>query len=246
MLELYYWPTPNGKKVTILLEELGVAHKLTPLNIRIGEQFEPGFMKISPNTRIPALVDHAPIGGGEAISIFESGAIMLYLAEREGRFLPSDPRGKAQVTQWVMWQMANQGPKFGEASYYLGAEKDGNPQPFALNRYLNEVNRLLGVMDLQLGQTSYLAGAGYSIADMICYPWIAGWSARTEAQGAEVAGFAHLDRWRQELAARPGIQRGMAVTVEGVVPIEKMTPEEQERRKQIVYGQRARTSAAPS
>ena len=167
MIDLHYWPTPNGKKVTILLEELGVPYNIVPVNIGRGDQFEKGFLGISPNNRMPAMVDHAPKGGGAAISVFESGAIMMYLAEKEGRFWPQDVRGKYEVAQWVMWQMANQGPKLGECGHFRRAGPEAGDLTYAINRFTDEANRLYGVLNNRLYKSRYVAGDDYTIADMI-------------------------------------------------------------------------------
>ncbi len=237
MIDLYYWPTPNGKKVTILLEELGTPYNIVDCNIGKGDQFTDAFLKIGPNNRMPVLVDHEPMGGGEPISIFESGAIMMYLAEKAGRFFPQDPRGKYAVTQWVMWQMANQGPKMGENGHFRRLGPEHGEQAYARRRFDDEANRLYGVLNTRLHQSRYLAGDEYSIADMIAYPWSANW----EGQGQDVEEFKHFKRWHEELAARPGVQRGMAVAPR-VTPEDPATlsPEEQERRRKMIYNQRAR------
>src|SRR5208282_3188573 len=182
MIDLYYWPTPNGKKVTILLEECGLDYKIVPVNIGRGDQFTDEFLRISPNNRMPAIVDHAPVGDGAPISIFESGAIKMYIAEKAGHFLPHDVRQKYEVTQWVMWQMANQGPKLGECGHFrrLG-DREGN-QSYAVRRFTDEANRLYGVLNNRLYDRPYLAGDEYTIADMITYPWTVGW----EGQGQDI------------------------------------------------------------
>ena len=170
MIDLHYWPTPNGKKVTILLEECGMPYRLVPCHIGKGDQFEDEFLRISPNNRMPALVDHDPPGGGAPVSVFESGAMMMYIAEKAGRFYPQDLRGRYEVNQWVMWQMANQGPKFGERGHFNRLGDGEGDQTYALTRFSNEVNRLYGVMNNRLYDRPYLAGDDYTIADMISYP----------------------------------------------------------------------------
>ena len=182
MLDLHFWPTPNGKKVTILLEELGLDYNLVPCNIGRGDQFKPEFLKINPNHRMPVMVDHEPKGGGAPISIFESGAIMMYLAEKEGRFFPQDLRGKNEVTQWVIWQMANQGPKLGECGHFRRAGPDAGDLTYAIRRFTDEANRLYGVMNNRLYDRRYLAGDEYTIADMISYPW----TVNAKAQGQDI------------------------------------------------------------
>jgi GST-like protein len=237
MIDVHYWPTPNGKKVTILLEELGVAYRITPVNIGRGDQFEDGFLKISPNNRMPAIVDSEPEGGGPPISVFESGAIMMYLAEKAGKFLPADVRGRYEVIQWVMWQMANQGPKTGERGHFSRVPPEMGDQSYAQKRFADETHRLYGVMNNRLYDRPYLAGDEYTIADMICYPWTASW----KLQGIDLDEFKYFKRWHQELAARPAVERGMAVTA-GVPPEDpaSVSPEDQARRRKLLYNQRAR------
>ena len=171
MLDLHYWPTPNGKKITIQLEECGLDYNVIECNIGKGDQFTEEFLAINPNTRMPALVDHAPADGQGPLSVFESGAIMLYIAEKTGQFMPSDPRGKYEVVQWVMWQMANQGPKSGECGHFRRLGDDAGDQTYAITRFTDEVNRFYGVLNNKLYSQRYLCGDEYTIADMICYPW---------------------------------------------------------------------------
>jgi GST-like protein len=242
MIDVHYWPTPNGKKVTILLEELGVPDKIVPVRIGVGDQFTDDFLKISPNNRMPAMVDHAPKGGGSPISVFESGAIMMYLAEKEGRFWPQDDiRAKYEVTQWVMWQMANQGPKTGERGHFSRVPAEYGDQSYAQRRFADETHRLYGVLNNRLYDRRYLAGEDYSIADMISYPWTASW----QLQGIDLDEFKYFKRWFEELSERPALQRGMAVTAG--VPVEDpatLPPEDQERRRKLLYNQRARPAPA--
>jgi GSH-dependent disulfide-bond oxidoreductase len=237
MYDLHYWPTPNGKKVTILLEELGVPYKIVPMNIGHGDQFTAESLKISPNNRMPALVDTAPAGGGEPISVFESGAIMMYLAENEGRFWPQDTRTKYEVAQWVMWQMANQGPKTGERGHFGRLGPEHGDQSYANRRFNDEVHRMYGVMNNRLYDRRYLAGGEYTIADMICYPWTVTW----KLQGIDLDEFKYFKRWFDELSDRAAVQKGLAVTT-GVPPEDPATvsPEEQARRRALLYNQRAR------
>jgi GST-like protein len=171
MIDLIYWPTPNGKKVTILLEECGLEYKITPVNIQKGDQFNKDFLKMNPNHRMPVMVDHKPKDGGAPISVFESGAIMMYIAEKVGKFWPQDTRTKYAVTEWVMWQMANQGPKLGEAGHFRRLGDREGDQKYAVNRFTDEANRLYGVLNNRLADRPWLAGKEYTIADMICYPW---------------------------------------------------------------------------
>jgi GST-like protein len=240
MYEVHYWPTPNGKKVTILLEELGVPYKVTPCNIGAGDQFTPEFLKVNPNHRMPVLIDHAPADGGAPLSVFESGAIMLYVAEKEGKFLPTETRQKTAVTEWLIWQMANQGPKSGECGHFrrLGDEK--GDQSYAVRRFTDEVNRLYGVLNNRLYDRRYLAGDTYTIADMIAYPWTVNW----KGQGQDIEEFPYFKRWQTELAARPAVQKGMEVGAELHNDPSTLSPEERERRSKIMYNQRARPAPA--
>ena len=225
-IDVYYWPTPNGWKVTILLEELGAPYNIIPINIGKGEQFKPEFLKVSPNNRMPALVDHEPLGGGEPLAIFESGAMMEYIAEKHGKFLPKDARGKYEVLQWVYWQMANLGPNSGQANHFrhYAPEKIA----YGINRYTDEVNRLYGVMNTRLADREYLAGA-YSIADMASWPWIV----PHERVGQDLNDFPHLKRWFEALQARPAVDRGYKVGQE-------LRQEMSEEAKKVLFGQRAR------
>jgi GSH-dependent disulfide-bond oxidoreductase len=225
-IDVYYWPTPNGWKVTILLEELGVPYKVIPVNIGKGEQFAPDFLKISPNNRMPAIVDHEPVGGGGPLPVFESGAILEYLAEKYGRFLPKDVRGKYEVLQWVYWQMGGLGPMSGQANHFRNYAAD--KIAYAINRYTDEVNRLYGVMNIRLADREYLAGA-YSIADMMSWPWVVAY----ERMGQDLNEFPHLKRWFETMKARPGVERGFAVGSE-------LRQEMSEEAKKVLFGQRAR------
>ena len=204
MIDLHYWPTPNGWKISIMLEECGLPYRLVPVNIGRGGQFAPGFLAISPNNRMPAIVDHAPAGGGAPVAVFESGAILIYLAEKTGRFLPKSGLERYEVMQWLMWQMGGLGPMAGQNGHFLlyAPEK----LPYAIERYGKEVNRLYGVLDAQLGRTGrYVAGAEYSIADMAIFPWI-----RThKAQRIALDEFPHVRSWYDELFKRPAVQRGL-------------------------------------
>ena len=240
MIQLHYWPTPNGKKVTILLEELGIAYDVVPVNIGRGDQFDDNFLAISPNNRMPALVDTEPQGGGAPISVFESGAILFYLAERERRFWPEDVRGRYEVTQWVIWQMANQGPKSGERGQFSRIPPDAGDQSYAQRRFNDEVHRLYGVLNNRLYDRRYFAGDDYTIADIAAYPWTVAW----EQQGIDLDESRYFKRWFGELSARPAVQRGLAVTVGPVEDPATLPPEEQERRQKILYNQRARPAPA--
>jgi GST-like protein len=236
MIDLHYWPTPNGKKVTILLEELEVPYRIVPCNIGKGDQFTSDFLAIGPNNRMPAMVDHDPIGGGPPIAIFESGAIMLYIAEKAGRFFPQEPRTKWEVTQWVVWQMANQGPKTGECGHFRRLGDTKGDQSYAVTRFTDEVNRLYGVLNNRLYDRPYLAGDEYTIADMISYPWTVGW----KFQGQDIEEFKYFKRWFEMMGARPAVQKGMAAGADLSVDREKLPPEEQARIRKMLYNQRAR------
>ncbi len=241
MIEVHYWPTPNGKKVTILLEELEVPYKIVPVHIGRGDQFEDDFLRISPNNRMPAIVDTTPRDGGPPISVFESGAIVFYLAEKEGRFWPQDDlRAKYEVAQWVIWQMANQGPKFGERGHFSRVPQSEGDQTYARRRFNDEVHRLYGVMNNRLYDRRFLAGDDYSIADIVSYPWTVGWA----QQGIDLGEFRYFKRWFEEISDRPAVQRGMAVTAGPAEDPATLSPEEQARRRSILYNQRARPAPA--
>ena len=240
MLDLHFWPTPNGKKVTILLEELGLPYRVVPCNIGAGDQFTAEFLAINPNHRMPVLVDHDPAGGGAPISVFESGAIMLYLAEKTGKFMPADIRGRTQVQEWLIWQMANQGPKSGECGHFRRLGDAQGDQSYAVRRFTDEVNRLYGVLNNRLYNHRYLAGDAYTIADMICYPWTINW----QAQGQDINEFPYFKRWQTDLAVRPAVQKGMAVGSDLQNDPSKLTAEEQARRAKMLYNQRARPAPA--
>jgi GST-like protein len=236
MIELYYWPTPNGKKVTILLEECNLEYRITPVNIGRGDQFTDDFLRLNPNHRMPVMVDHAPLDGGAPISVFESGAIMMYIAEKVGRFWPQDVRSKYEVNQWVMWQMANQGPKLGECGHFRRLGDREGDQTYAVRRFTDEANRLYGVLNNRLYDRQYLAGKDYTIADMIAYPWTVNW----KAQGQDIDEFAYFKRWFEEVGARPAVQRGIGVGSDLSTDVSKLSPEEQARIRKILYNQRAR------
>src|SRR3981081_2396231 len=207
MIELYYWTTPNGHKVTIYLEETGLPYNLIPINIGKGEQFKADFLAISPNNRIPAMVDHDPPGGGKPISVFESGAMLVYLAEKTGKFLPTEPAKRADVMQWLFWQMGGLGPMSGQNNHFSNYATD--KIPYAMDRYRNEVNRLYGVMDRRLADRPFLAGQ-ISIADMASYPWVVPY----ERQGQKIEDFPNLKRWFEAIRARPAVQRAYALVKE--------------------------------
>jgi GST-like protein len=203
MLDLYTWATPNGRKISIMLEECGLQYNVHPINISKNEQFAPDYLKISPNNKIPALVDsEGP--GGKPFSVFESGAIVWYLAEKTGKFLPSDPVGRSVTLQWLMFQMGGLGPMLGQAHHFRRFAPE--QIPYAIKRYTDEAARLYGVVNKRLGEAEYLAGE-YSIADMASYPWIA----RHEWQGQKLEDYPHLERWYDAISARPAVQKGMAI-----------------------------------
>ncbi len=236
MIDLYYWPTPNGKKVTILLEECGLPYNIVPTNIGRGDQFTDEFLKVSPNNRMPAMVDNEPAGGGAPITLFESGAIMLYIAEKTGQFLPTDLARRYEVVQWVMWQMANQGPKSGEAGHFRRLGDSQGDQSYAVRRFTDEVNRLYGVLNNRLYDRPWIAGEEITIADMICYPWTIGW----QGQGQELGDFKYFKRWFETMGERPGVQRGMEATAGPIEDYSLLPPDERERRRKLLYNQRAR------
>ncbi len=205
MIDLYYWPTPNGHKITLFLEEAGLPYQVHPVNIGKGDQFLPAFLAISPNNKMPAIVDHAPADGGAPLSVFESGAILQYLAEKTGRFLPADLRGRAATLEWLFWQMAGLGPMSGQMGHFNVYAPERIP--YAIERYDSEVRRLHRVMDKRLSESQYLAGDDYGIADMASYPWIGAYSKLP----ADFDAFPHLARWHQAIAERPATQRAYAV-----------------------------------
>jgi GST-like protein len=198
MIDVHYWTTPNGHKITIFLEEAGLQYKVIPVNIGKGEQFTPEFLAISPNNRIPAIVDHEPPDGGKPLAVFESGAILLYLANKTGKFIATEMRARMDTIQWLFWQMGNLGPMAGQNNHFnnYAVEK----LQYAMDRYRNEVNRLYGVMNKRLADHQYLAG-DYSIADMAGYPWIVPW----ERQGQKLSDFPNLKRWFEAIKERPAV-----------------------------------------
>jgi GST-like protein len=202
MIDLHYWPTPNGWKISIMLEECGLPYRMVPVNIGRGEQFTPEFLAISPNNRMPAIVDHAPPGGGDPVSVFETGAILIYLAEKSGRFLPASLRERKAVLEWLMWQMGGLGPMLGQNGHFVlyASEK----VPYAIERYGREARRLYGVLDTQLARTGAFVAGEYSIADMACFPWV-----RTyKSQRIAIDDYPNVRRWYERLKARPAVQRG--------------------------------------
>jgi GSH-dependent disulfide-bond oxidoreductase len=228
MIDLYYWPTPNGHKITLFLEEAGLDYTIKPVNIGAGEQFAPGFLAISPNNKMPAIVDHAPTDGGAPISVFESGAILLYLADKTGRFVPRDPRGRAACLEWLFWQMGGLGPMTGQYGHFnvYAPEK----LLYAIERYTKEVYRLLDVLDRRLQASAFLAGDDYGIADMASYPWI---DPYTKAP-LDLSPYAALRRWREQIAARPATTRAYARGPE-VNPSSGQPLSEEQKR--VLFGQ---------
>ncbi|MCA0325726.1 MAG: glutathione S-transferase N-terminal domain-containing protein [Proteobacteria bacterium] len=225
MIDAYTWPTPNGHKVHIMLEECELPYRVHAVDIGKGQQFEPDFLKISPNNKIPAIVD-ADGPGGQPLSLFESGAILLYLAEKTGKFLPSDARGRYEVLQWLMFQMGGLGPMLGQAHHFriYAPEKI----EYAVNRYTNEAKRLYGVLDRRIEHTgAYVAGADYSIADIAIFPWLRS----AENQGVDWADYPALKAWFDRVAARPAVQRGVQVLAERRQPVRT------EEEKEILFGQ---------
>ena len=210
MIDLYYWPTPNGHKITLFLEEAGLEYRVHPVNIGKGDQFLPEFLAISPNNKMPAIVDHAPADGGAPLSVFESGAILLYLAEKTGRFIPADLRGRAATLEWLFWQMGGLGPMSGQMGHFNVYAPERIP--YAIERYDSEVRRLHRVLDKRLSQVPYLAGEEYSIADMAAWPWIDVYAKRPP----DFAAFPHMARWHAQVAERPAVQRAMALPAQVV------------------------------
>jgi len=235
MIDLHYWPTPNGHKITIFLEETGLAYRITPVNIGKGEQFASEFLRIAPNNRIPAIVDHEPPGGGEPISVFESGAILLYLADKTGQLISADPRQRNETLQWLFWQMGGLGPMAGQNGHFnhAAAEKI----PYAIDRYVRETARLYAVLDRRLSQREFVAGE-YSIADIASYPWVVPHA----RQQQNIDEFPNLKRWLETIAARPAVQRAYARGAE-VSPPRPPTPLTDVERR-ILYGQNAATIRA--
>src|ERR687897_844660 len=224
MIDLYYWTTPNGHKITIFLEEAGLPYSIKPVDISKGEQFTLEFLKISPNNRIPAIVDHEPTDGKGPLSVFESGAILQYLAEKTGKFLPAHVRGRTQVMQWLFWQMGGLGPMAGQNGHFNNYAPE--KIPYAIERYVKETERLYGVLDERLADREFIAG-DYSIADMACYPWIV----LHERQGQNLADFPNIKRWFDSTRARPAVQR--AYTIAQTV---NSAPTMTEEAKAILFG----------
>jgi GSH-dependent disulfide-bond oxidoreductase len=228
-ITVHYWPTPNGHKITIMLEELGVPYELAFVNIMKGDQFKPEFLAISPNNKMPALTD--PDGpGGTPISIFESAAILMYLGDKFGKLYPRHPRARVEVHEWLAWQIGGFGPMLGQRGHFAVYAKE--KLPYALERYQNETHRLYGVLNKRLAEHEYMAGE-YSIADIATYPWAAGWY----SQGLDTSEFPHVERWTKAIAARPAVQTAMAI--KAPVPPSNLVTDEEARK--ILFGQRARS-----
>ena len=235
MIDLHYWPTPNGHKITLFLEESGLEYRIVPVNIGKGEQFDPAFLKIAPNNRMPAIVDHDPADGSAPLTLFESGAILLYLAEKTGRFIPADLHGRAEVLQWLFWQMGGLGPMAGQNHHFRNYAPE--KLPYAIDRYVKETNRLYGVLDRRLADRAFVSGEDYSIADMASYPWIVPY----EAQGQRLEDFPNLKRWFDVIAARPATVKAYEIGAK-VNPDQGGIRTEAERR--ILFGQTAASTAA--
>jgi GSH-dependent disulfide-bond oxidoreductase len=229
MIDLYFWTTPNGYKISVALEEMQLPYRIHPVNIGKGEQFKPEFLAISPNNRIPAIIDNEPKGGGAPVSLFESGAILLYLAEKSGKFIPADLRGRVEVLQWLFWQVAGLGPMAGQNGHFnvYAPEKI----PYAIDRYTKETNRLYGVLNTRLKDREFVAGA-YSIADMACYPWIR----PHRSHGQNLDDFPHLKRWFDAVAARPAVRKAYEGAPDAYQPNRTISDEE----RKILFGQTAR------
>ncbi len=233
MIDLHFWPTPNGRKITMFLEEAALDYRIVPVNIGAGEQFRPEFLAISPNNRMPAIVDHAPADGGESIPVFESGAILVYLADKIGRFLPTETRGRTTVLEWLFWQVGGLGPMAGQNHHFVQYAPE--KLPYAIDRYVSETNRLYGVLDRRLRGRAFIAGNDYSIADMACYPWIVPW----KRQQQDLAGFPDLHRWFEAIRARPATvrayEKGQAISDAPVV---------NDASRSILFGQTARVAGS--
>ncbi|WP_374246485.1 glutathione binding-like protein [Zoogloea sp.] len=231
MIDLYYWTTPNGHKITLFLEETGLPYTLHPINIGKGEQFQPDFLRIAPNNRIPAIVDHAPADGGEAVPIFESGAILLYLAEKTGRFLSTDLRQRVDTLQWLFWQMAGLGPMAGQNHHFTQYAPE--PVPYAIDRYVKETARLYAVLDRRLADRAFIVGDDYTIADMACYPWIV----PHERQRQHLDDFPNLKRWFHAIGRRPATARAYDIAQR----INPNQPPMSDEARKVLFGQDAGT-----
>lgn len=229
MIDLYYWTTPNGHKITMFLEETGLPYTVRSVNISAGEQFEPAFLAISPNNKIPAIVDDAPADGGAPLSVFESGAILQYLAEKTGRFLPTDLRARIEVMEWLFWQMGGLGPMLGQNHHFVQYAPE--PLPYAIERYVKEAERLYGVLNKRLADRQFIAGE-YSIADMACYPWIV----PHRRQRVDIETYPNVKRWFETIEARPATQRAYAIA-ERI----NQAPAVTDASRSVLFGQGRRT-----
>jgi GST-like protein len=229
MIDLYYWSTPNGHKITIFLEETGLPYKIIPVNISKGDQFKDEFLAIAPNNRIPALLDHAPKSGSKPISVFESGAMLLYLAEKTGKFLSDDLAVRYDAIQWVFWQMGGLGPMAGQNHHFRNYAQE--KITYAIDRYVNETNRLYGVLNKRLADRKFIAG-DYSIADMASYPWIVPY----KNQGQDINDFPHLKRWLETIAERPAVRRAYEIAKE-VNPNFGQPPIRTDEERKLLFGQ---------
>jgi GST-like protein len=233
MIELYYWPTPNGHKITMFLEEAGLHYRIRPVDISAGDQFKPEFLAFSPNNRMPAIIDTAPSDGGDPVTVFESGAILLYLAEKTGKFLPAGIRERKTVMEWVFWQVGGLGPMAGQ-NHHFGVYAPEKIQ-YAIDRYVNETNRLYGVLDRRLQDRVFIAGEHYTIADMAAYPWIVPW----KRQQQDLAAFPNLQRWFDRVRERPATLKAYARGE----PFSNR-PSVTEEGKKLLFGQTAATVAS--
>ncbi|NJN52366.1 MAG: hypothetical protein HC809_12025 [Gammaproteobacteria bacterium] len=237
MIDVYYWPTPNGWKVTIMLEECGIPYRIVPIDIGGGDQFTPDFLRISPNNRMPAIVDPQPLGGGPPLSLFESGAILEYLADKSGRFLARSGNERYAVLQWLHWQMANLGPMMGNANHFKNYAKNIVADPaqleYGTKRFMGEVDRLCGVMDAQLSVNRFLAGANYSIADIITWPWA--FLVGRMIDESVWTTFPHLKRWVDEVGARPAVDKGRHVGRE--LGKQERTEAQEKARRDLLFNQ---------
>ncbi len=224
MIDLYTWPTPNGHKIHIMLEETGLDYTVIPIDIGAGDQFDPDFLKISPNNKMPAMVDRDGPGGAP-YALFESGAMLIYLAEKCGRFMPQETRARFDVIKWLMFQMGHIGPMLGQAHHFRAYAPE--PIPYAIERYTNEAGRLYKVLDVRLGESAYLAGADYTIADIAVFPWLRS----HERQGQDLADFANVERWFETIAARPAVERGVAVLAD-----RRRAGPITEREREVMFG----------
>lgn len=235
MIDLYYWPTPNGWKISIMLEECGLDYRVTPVNIGKGEQFAPEFLAISPNNRMPAIVDHDPdpAFGAEPVPVFESGAILIYLAEKTGQFMPSEPRARKEAHEWLFWQVGNLGPMAGQFSHFVNYAPSGND--YSYERYRNEYDRCLGVLERRLEGRDFILGE-YSVADMASWPWVV----PAKRFGLSLDDFPNVKRWHEAIKARPGAQHGLDLGKE----LRRDSPPSDEERR-ILFGQTSRTTGTP-